>query len=73
MRSGRDQDCLVCAIISHGHEDGVIEAIDECFYLKNLCSFFNSESCSVLAGKPKIFLTSVRLFVNYFRFLPMFT
>ena len=60
-RSGRDQDCLVCAIISHGHEDGMICCKEGSVSLEELCEFFNSKNCPVLAGKPKIFLTSVSL------------
>ena len=67
MRSGRDQDCLVCAIISHGHEDGWICCRgEESVSLNEICELFNSKNCPVLAGKPKIFLISVSLFLWFF-------
>ena len=61
-RSGRDQDCLVCAIISHGHKNGSINTKKGGVFLTNLYECFNSKYCNELAGKPKIFLTSVSLF-----------
>ena len=66
VRSGRDQDCLVCAIISHGNRDGIIATREGTISLKYLCSFFDSESCPVLAGKPKIILTSVSFCLLHF-------
>ena len=63
--SGRDQDCLVCAIISHGADGGKIKTVDGIINFQDFCQFFTSENCPVLAGKPKIMIKSVSLVYNY--------
>ena len=64
-RSGKDQDCVVCAIISHGSENGWISTKEGSFPLTKFCEFLNSIHCHALAGKPKIILTSVSYFYFY--------
>ncbi|XP_073434509.1 caspase-3-like isoform X2 [Dendrobates tinctorius] len=50
-----ERSCFVCAILSHGNEDGIY-ARDKIFTLKWLVKFFSKSSCKTLAGKPKLFL-----------------
>ncbi|XP_073498807.1 caspase-3-like isoform X2 [Phyllobates terribilis] len=49
-----ERSCFVCAILSHGNEDGIY-ARDKIFTLKWLVKFFSKSSCKSLAGKPKLF------------------
>ncbi|XP_075693216.1 caspase-3-like [Rhinoderma darwinii] len=48
------KSCFVCAILSHGNEDGIF-ARDKIFTLNWLVTFFSTSNCKTLAGKPKIF------------------
>ncbi|XP_044153482.1 caspase-3-like [Bufo gargarizans] len=48
------RSCFVCAILSHGTEDGIF-ARDNIFTLNWLVSFFSKSNCKSLAGKPKLF------------------
>ncbi|XP_068124952.1 caspase-3-like isoform X2 [Hyperolius riggenbachi] len=54
------RSCFVCAILSHGNEDGIF-ARDHIFTLNWLSRFFSRKSCKSLAGKPKlIFIQACR-------------
>ncbi|KAM4051390.1 caspase-3-like isoform 2-T2 [Anomaloglossus baeobatrachus] len=48
------RSCFVCAILSHGNEDGIY-ARDKIFTLKWLVTFFSKSNCKSLVGKPKLF------------------
>ncbi|OCT96911.1 caspase-3 isoform X1 [Xenopus laevis] len=46
---------FVCAILSHGEEDGSICGVDVPIHIKNLTDLFRGDRCKTLVGKPKIF------------------
>ncbi|KAM3938223.1 caspase-3-like [Leptodactylus fuscus] len=48
------RSCFVCAVLSHGNEDGIF-ARDQIFTLNWLVKFFSNSNCTSLAGKPKLF------------------
>ena len=48
-------DCLLVAILSHG-ELGILYAHDTPYKADTIWSYFTSDKCPSLAGKPKIFL-----------------
>lgn len=64
QRHGHDQDCLVCAIISHGNKNGNIATMDDDIYIETFCQYLSVKKCSVLRGKPKIILRHVSLVVE---------
>ena len=66
MRSGRDQDCLVCAITSHGTKNDLICCRDSAIFLNTIYAHFHPDNCPELAGKPKMFLITVSLFSWFF-------
>jgi len=47
-------NCLVCCILTHGNETN-LEAKDGDYRLDSVISFFTSDYCKSLAGKPKLF------------------
>jgi caspase-like apoptosis-related cysteine protease len=49
-----DSDCVVVTVMSHGDE-GRIYAKDRYYKAEQLWSYFTSDQCPTLAGKPKIF------------------
>ena len=60
-RYGKDQDCLVVAILSHGNEEGLISTMTEDgpVFLQSFYNSFSPIVVPALAGKPKIFLKMV--------------
>ncbi|XP_063806464.1 caspase-3-like [Pseudophryne corroboree] len=48
------RSCFVCAVLSHGTEDGIFSR-DHIFTLNWLVTFFDKNNCKSLAGKPKLF------------------
>ncbi|XP_078319669.1 caspase-7-like isoform X2 [Crassostrea virginica] len=50
----KDNDCFVCAILSHG-EDGFVWGKDKKIPINDLMEPFKGNKCVSLAGKPKIF------------------
>eukprot|EP00105_Crassostrea_gigas_P026275 XP_011447136.1 PREDICTED: caspase-7-like isoform X2 [Crassostrea gigas] len=50
----RDNDCFICAILSHGG-DGYIWGTDRMIPINDLMEPFKGNKCLSLAGKPKIF------------------
>ena len=54
-----DADCFVCAILSHGGEDGAIYGTDKTIQLKTLTEPFKGKNCKTLLMKPKIFIIQV--------------
>lgn len=50
-----NEDCFVCAILSHG-EEGVLYATDGVVYIEKITRLFKPDECPTLAEKPKIFL-----------------
>nr|XP_034311529.1 caspase-7 [Crassostrea gigas] len=50
----RDNDCFICAILSHGG-DGYIWGTDRMIPINDLIEPFKGNECLSLAGKPKIF------------------
>lgn len=56
----RKTDCLLFAILSHGHVDEGMETVefrDGSFErTENIYNRFNNVNCDSLIGKPKIFL-----------------
>jgi len=55
QKAGKDQDCFVCAILSHGMENGIVATKDKPISIDNFTYLF-SKSCPVLVGKPKILI-----------------
>ena len=49
-----DRDCVVVAVMSHG-DDGILYAKDQQYKPEKLWSYFTSDQCPTLAGKPKLF------------------
>lgn len=49
-----NHDCLVVAVLSHG-ELGLLYAHDTPYKADTIWSFFTSDKCPTLAGKPKLF------------------
>ena len=56
-----DRDCLLIALMSHG-DDGILYARDQQYKPERLWSYFTSDKCPTLAGKPKLFFIQVGLF-----------
>ena len=54
----KDNDCFVCAILSHG-EDGFVWGKDKKIPINDLMEPFKGNKCVSLAGKPKIFFIQV--------------
>jgi Caspase domain len=53
-----ERDCVVVAVMSHG-DDGILYAKDQQYKPERLWSYFTSDQCPTLAGKPKIFFIQV--------------
>jgi len=53
-----DRDCVVIAVMSHG-DDGILYAKDQQYKPERLWSYFTSDQCPTLAGKPKLFFIQV--------------
>jgi len=49
-----DRDCIIIALMSHG-DDGILYARDQQYKPERLWSYFTSDKCPTLAGKPKLF------------------
>lgn len=49
-----EHDCLVVAVLSHG-EMGILYAHDTPYKADTIWSYFTSDKCPTLAGKPKMF------------------
>ncbi|XP_046814825.1 caspase-1-like isoform X2 [Vespa crabro] len=47
-------DCLIVSVLSHG-ELGMLYAYDTSYKADNVWSYFTSDKCPTLAGKPKLF------------------
>lgn len=60
-----DRDCVVIAVMSHG-DDGILYAKDQQYKPERLWSYFTSDQCPTLAGKPKLFFIQVGFFKNVF-------
>ena len=54
-----DDDCFVCAILSHGDEEHVCGADDAKVKIDELVRPFKKGNCPTLDGKPKIFIFQV--------------
>uniref|UniRef100_A0A3B3Z8P3 Caspase-8 n=1 Tax=Periophthalmus magnuspinnatus TaxID=409849 RepID=A0A3B3Z8P3_9GOBI len=54
-RDHRDMDCVVCCILSHGLEGGVLGVDGQNVPIKQLTMFLNGSKCPSLVDKPKIF------------------
>ena len=61
QRAGKDQDCLFCAVISHGSLNGRILTKDEPVFVNYFTLHFTERHLPILAGKPKILLILVSL------------
>jgi caspase 7 len=60
-----NSDCVLVAIMTHGVED-FISAYDDSFETHHLWKPFTPEKCPKLAGKPKIFIIQVLIFINIY-------
>jgi len=49
-----NRDCIIIALMSHG-DDGILYAKDQQYKPERLWSYFTSDQCPTLAGKPKLF------------------
>jgi len=49
-----DCDCVAVAVMSHG-DNGILYAKDQQYKPERLWSYFTSDQCPTLAGKPKLF------------------
>ena len=58
--AGRDQDCVVCAVVAHGNVNELVVARDSVYSFRKIYEHFNSKMLPILAGKPKILFRSVR-------------
>ena len=58
-KAGKFQDCLVCAILSHGNENGLVATQDASVFVGYFIEYFSPRLCPALAGKPKIILKTV--------------
>lgn len=54
-RNHGQADCLVCCVLSHGHEGCVYGVDGHTVAIKKLKEPFNGLNCAPLAGKPKLF------------------
>ena len=57
-----ERDCVVVAVMSHG-DDGILYAKDQQYKPERLWSYFTSDQCPTLAGKPKMFFIQVIIFI----------
>ncbi len=57
-----DRDCVVVAVMSHGDE-GILFARDQGYRAEQLFSYFTSDKCPTLAGKPKNFVIQVIILI----------
>jgi len=64
-----NEDCLVCAILSHGDINGFISTYDGKIHLQTFFDAFSDKACPSLKGKPKIFVVQV---ISFFLTLKMF-
>jgi Caspase domain. len=55
----KNEDCLVVAVLTHGHGKDYLYAYDEKYKTDTLWSCFTADICPELAGKPKIFIIQV--------------
>jgi len=51
-----NEDCLVCAILSHGDSNGFISTYDGKINIQVFFDAFSDKACPSLKGKPKIFI-----------------
>ena len=54
-----DNDCFVCAILSHG-DTGIVYGTDGIIQLETLFEPLKGRHCQSLVGKPKVFIIQVR-------------
>ena len=59
-----DNDCFVCAILSHG-DSGIVYGTDGVIELDTLVSPFKGRQCASLLGKPKVFIIQVSSEINH--------
>jgi len=57
--SHKNEDCLVVAVLTHGHKKKHLYAYDGYYETCTLFSSFKADVCPELAGKPKIFIIQV--------------
>ena len=55
----KNADCLVVAVLTHGHGKKHLYAYDDYYETNILFSRFTADVCKELAGKPKIFIIQV--------------
>ena len=55
----KNEDCLVVAVLTHGHGRKHLYAHDGYYETNILFSSFTADACPELAGKPKIFIIQV--------------
>jgi len=55
----KNEDCLVVAVLTHGHGKKNLFAYDGSYETNTLFSSFTADVCPELAGKPKIFIIQV--------------
>jgi caspase-like apoptosis-related cysteine protease len=55
----KNEDCLVVAVLTHGHGKKHLCAYDGYYETNTLYSNFTADVCPELAGKPKIFIIQV--------------
>ena len=54
-----NNDCFVCAILSHG-DSGIVYGTDAVIQLETLFEPLKGRHCQSLVGKPKVFIIQVR-------------
>jgi len=54
--SHKYEDCLIVAVLTHGHKKKHLYAYDDYYETDTLFSSFTADVCPELAGKPKIFI-----------------
>lgn len=54
-RDHSQMDCLVCCVLSHGHEGSVYGVEGNTVNLRSLMELFNGLNCPSLVEKPKLF------------------
>ena len=59
-----NRDCIIIALMSHG-DDGILYAKDQQYKPERLWSYFTSDQCPTLAGKPKLFFIQVGIFLFF--------
>jgi len=57
--SHKHEDCLIVAVLTHGHGKKQLYAYDGYYETNTLFSSFTADVCPELAGKPKIFIIQV--------------